>query len=68
MDKESLILEIEGQEIPMILRALGEAHFNSHDSPIAIALCVRLSEALNNPAKNHAYNKPRRQTWMRKSI
>ena len=68
---ESLVLELRGkEEIELVRDALATCKMvtpRDGSARLSIAsLCKRLTEALENPEKHHAYRKPRVMPWMEK--
>ena len=67
---ESLVLELRGkEEIELVRDALATCKMvtpRDGSARLSIAsLCKRLTEALEDPAKHHAYGKPRVMPWMK---
>ena len=66
---ESLVIELKGEEIETVRDALATCKMvtprdGQARSSIA-SLCKQLTDALNDPAKHHAYGKPRVMPWMK---
>ena len=69
MDLENLVIELKGEEIEIVRDALATCKMvtprdGQARSSIA-SLCKRLTDALNDPAKHHAYRNPRVMPWMK---
>ena len=65
---EDLVIELKGiQTITSVRDLIGKSDLPDDDKArtILVALCKELTEALENPAKHHAYNKPRVMPWMK---
>ena len=69
MDLENLVIELRGEEVEVIRDALATCKMvtpRDGSARLSIAsLCKRLTEALEDPAKHHAYGKPRVMPWMK---
>ena len=67
---ENLVIELRGEEIEVVRDALATCKMvtpRDGSARLSIAsLCKRLTEALENPEKHHAYRKPRVMPWMQK--
>ena len=67
---ENLVIELRGEEIEVVRDALATCKMvtpRDGSARLSIAsLCKRLTEALENPEKHHAYRKPRVMPWMEK--
>ena len=67
---ENLVIELKGEEIELVRDALATCKMvtpRDGSARLSIAtLCKRLTEALKDPAKHHAYGKPRVMPWMEK--
>ena len=66
---ENLVIELRGEEIEVVRDALATCKMvtpRDGRARLSIAsLCKRLTEALEDPAKHHAYGKPRVMPWMK---
>ena len=67
-----LILELNAEEVELCRDALGTTKFisprDTTNKQTTASLCKRLSDALKDPQKHHAYNKPRMMDWTRKAL
>ena len=67
---ENLVIELKGEEIKIMRDALATCKMvtpRDGSARLSIAsLSKRLTEALENPEKHHAYRKPRVMPWMEK--
>ena len=66
---ENLVIELKGEELELVRDALATCKMVTPRDGSALliiaALCKRLTEALKDPAKHHAYGKPRVMPWMK---
>ena len=68
MNLENLVIELKGTKTIKSLRDLiGKSDLPDDDEArtILVSLCKELTDALENPAKHHAYGKPRVMPWMK---
>jgi len=67
-----LILELNADEIKLCLFLIRIAQRisprDSTNKRAIASLIKRFSDALEDPQKHHAYNKPRRMSWTRKVL
>jgi len=67
-----LKLELNAEEAQLCLDKLRTAQLisprDTTDKQALASLLKRFSDALEDPQKHHAYNKPRKMDWTRKSL